>query len=46
LFRDGKLFERSVGLVILWLGSHTNDIELIKLLYISIETGPGVSVAN
>ena len=46
MFRDGKLFERSVGLVTLWLGLHTSDIELAKLLYISIEARPGVSMAN
>ena len=36
LFRDGKLFERSIGLVTLWLGSHTSDTELAELFYISI----------
>jgi len=46
LFRDRKLFERSIGLVTLWLKSHTRDIELAELLYISIEAGPGVSTAD
>ena len=45
-FRDGELFERSVGLVMLWLGLHTSDIELAELLYISIEARPGVSAAD
>ena len=43
---DGELFEGSVGLVTLWLGSYTSDIGLAELLYISMETGPGVSVAD
>ena len=34
-FRDGKLFERSIGLVTLWLGSHTSDTGLAELFYIS-----------
>jgi len=46
LFGDRKLFKRSVELVILWLGSYTSDIELAKLLYISMEAGPGISTAN
>jgi len=41
-----ELFERSIGLVMLWLGSHTSDTELVELLYISIEAGPGVSMAD
>ena len=40
------MFKRSVGLVILWLGSYTSDIGLAKLLYISIEAGLGISAAN
>jgi len=40
------LFERSIGLVILWLGLHTSDTGLAELLYISIETGPGISIVN
>ena len=46
MFRDGELFERSIGLVTLWLGSHTSDTGLAKLLYVSMEAGPGVSVAD
>ena len=46
LFRDGELFEGSVGLVTLWLGSHTSDTGLAELLYVSMEAGPGVSVAD
>ena len=46
MFRDRKLFERSIGLVTLWLGLHTSDTGLVELLYISIETGPEVSMAN
>jgi len=30
----------------LWLRSHTSDTGLAELLYISIEAGPGISVAN
>jgi len=46
LFRDGKLFERSIGLVTLWFGLHTNDTELAELLYISMEARPGVSAVD
>jgi len=46
LFRDRKLFEKSVKLVTLWLGSHTSDIGLVELLYISMEAGPEISVGN
>ena len=45
-FRNRELFERSVGLVMLWLGSYTSDTELTELLYISMETRPEVSVVN
>ena len=31
------MFERSVELVILWLGLYTSDTRLAELLYISIE---------
>ncbi len=40
------MFERSVGLVMLWLGSHTSDIGLAELLYVSMEARPGVSAAD
>ena len=46
MFRNKKLFERSVGLVTLWLRSHTSDIELAELLYISMETGAEISIVN
>jgi len=46
LFRDGKLFERSIGLVMLWLRSHTSDTGLAELLFISIEARPGVSAVD
>ena len=46
LFRDGELVERSIGLVTLWLGSHTSDTGLAELLYISTEAGPGVSTVD
>jgi len=46
LFRDGELFEKSIGLVMLWLGSHTSDTGLAELLYISMEAGPGVSMMD
>ena len=45
-FRDGELFEGSVGLVTLWLGSHTSDTGLAELLYIGIEARPEVSMAD
>ena len=40
------MFKRSIGLVTLWLGSHTSDIGLAELLYISMEAGLGVFVAD
>jgi len=43
LFRDRELFERSIGLVMLGLGSHTSNTGLAELLYISMEAGPEVS---
>ena len=46
MFRNRKLFERSTGLITLWLGSHTSDTRLAELLYISMEAGPGISIAN
>ena len=46
LFRDRELFEGSIGLVMLWLGSYTSDIGLTELLYISTEAGPEVSAAD
>jgi len=46
LFRDGELFERSIGLVMLWLGSYTSDTELAELLYIGTEARPGVFAAD
>ena len=46
MFRNRELFERFIGLVTLWLGLYTSDIGLVELLYISIETGPEISVAN
>ena len=45
-FRDRKLFERSVRLVMLWLELHTSDIGLVELLYISMKAGLGVSTVN
>ena len=46
MFRDEELLERSIELVMLCLGLHTSDIRLAELLYISMETGPGISVAD
>ena len=46
MFRDGELFERSIGLVTLWLRLYTSDIELAELLYISMEAGPRVSIVD
>ena len=46
MFRDGELFERSIGLVTLWLGLHTSDTGLAELLYISTEARPRVSIAD
>ena len=40
------MFERFIGLVTLWLGLYTSDIELAELLYISMEAGPGVSIVD
>jgi len=46
LFRDRELFERSARLVTLWFKSHTSDTGLAELLYISMEAGPELSIAN
>ncbi len=46
MFKNGELFERFVGLVTLWLGSHTSDTGLVELLYVSTEAGPGVFTAD
>ena len=46
LFRNRKLFGRSIELVTLWLGLYVSDIRLAKLLYISIETRPGIFIVN
>ena len=46
MFRDRELFERSVGLVTLWLGLHISDTGLAELLYISMEARPGVFAAD
>jgi len=46
LFRNRKLFERSIKLVILWFRSYINDIGLTKLLYISIETRLRIFTTN
>jgi len=46
LLRNRKLFERSVGLVMLWLGLYTSDTGLAELLYISMEAGPGISMTD
>ena len=46
MFGDRKLFERSVGLVILWLRLYTSNTGLAELLYISTEARLGISVAN
>ena len=46
MFRNRELFERSIELVMLWLGPHISDIGLVELLYISIEAGLGVSAAD
>ena len=35
MFRDRKLFEKSIGLVMLWLRLHTSNTRLVELLYIS-----------
>jgi len=45
-YGDRKLFERFIKLVTLWLKLHTSDIELVELLYISIEARPGISAVN
>ena len=46
MFRNRELFEKSVRLVMLWLGSHTSDTRLAELLYISTEVRPGIYVAD
>ncbi len=46
LFKDRKLFEKSIKLVTLWLGLHTSNTRLAELLYISTENGPERFIAN
>ena len=46
MFGDRELFERFIGLMILWLKLHKSNTELAELLYISAETGPEISMAN
>ena len=46
MFRDRKLLERFIRLITLWFRLHTSNIELVELLYISIETRPEISMAN
>ena len=46
LFGNRKLSEKSIGLVTLWLELYIHDTELTELLYISIETEPGIFMAN
>ena len=43
---DRELVERSIRLVALWLGLHTSNIGLAELLYINIEAGLEISMAN
>jgi len=40
------LFERSIGLVMLWLGLYTSNTRLAELLYISTEARLEISVVN
>ena len=42
----GSCLRNPIGLVTLWLGSHTSDTGLAELLYVSMEAGPGVSAAD
>jgi len=46
LFRNSKLFERSIELVTLWLRSHTSNTGLAELLYTSTKARLGISMAN
>jgi len=46
LFGNIELFERSVGLVILYIALYTSDRGLAELLYISIEAEPEISMVN
>ena len=41
-----ELFEESVELVTLWLGSYTSNTGLAELLYISMEARPEVFTAD
>ena len=45
-FGDGKLLEKSIRLVMLRFELHTSNTRLAELLYISMETRPGVSAAD
>jgi len=46
MFRDKKLFERSLKLVILRFGSYASNIRLVKLLYIYIEAWLEIFMAD
>ena len=46
VIQEWGVFERSVELVMLWLGLHTSDTGLAKLLYISTKAGPRVFMAD
>jgi len=46
LFRDRELLEGFIRLVILRFGLYTSDTGFAELLYISIETRPGITIVN
>ena len=46
MFGNEKLLEKSTELMILRFGSHTSNIELVELLYISIEARLKITMAN
>ena len=46
LFQDWELLQKSIGLVTLWLGSHTGGARLAVVLNEGIEEWPGVVVMD
>jgi len=46
MFKNGKLFKRSIRLVMLRFRLYVSNTGLVELLYICIEAWPKVSVVN
>ena len=46
IFRNRKLFERSIKLVILKFGLYASNTKLVELLYICVKTWLEISIVN